>query len=61
MISSHKCRNIINGYVFVMDTDCVLLEVGTEVLLYLGTDKSLAQPGRKQAASVKSMMGRGMD
>jgi len=30
-------------------------------MLYRGTDKSLAQPGRKQAAPVKSVMGRGMD
>ena len=28
---------------------------------YRGADKSLARPGRKQAASVKSVMGRGMD
>ena len=28
---------------------------------YWGADKSLAQPGRKQAAPVKSAMGRGMD
>ena len=26
-----------------------------------GADKSLARPGRKQAAPVKSVMGRGMD
>jgi len=26
-----------------------------------GADKSLAQPGRKQAAPVKIVMGRGMD
>ena len=29
--------------------------------LYLGADKSLARPGRKQAAPVKSVMGREMD
>jgi len=29
--------------------------------LYLGADKSLARPGRTQAAPVKSVMGRGMD
>ena len=28
---------------------------------YRGADKSLARPGRKQAAPVKSVMGRGMD
>ena len=28
---------------------------------YPGADKSLAQPVRKQAAPVKSVMGRGMD
>ena len=28
---------------------------------YLGADKLLARPGRKQAAPVKSVMGRGMD
>jgi len=28
---------------------------------YRGADKSLVRPGRKQAASVKSVMGRGMD
>jgi len=28
---------------------------------YWGADKSLARPGRKQAAPVKSVMGRGMD
>jgi len=28
---------------------------------YRGADKSLAQPGMKQAAPVKSVMGRGMD
>ena len=59
--SSHKCRNNINGYVFVMDTDCVLLEVGTEIFLYRGADKSFARTGREQAAPVKSMIGRGMD
>ena len=30
-------------------------------MLYRGTEKSLAQPGRKQAVPVKSVMGRGMD
>jgi len=29
--------------------------------IYWGADKSLARPGRKQAAPVKSVMGRGMD
>ena len=29
--------------------------------LYLGAHKSLARPGRKQAAPVKSVMGREMD
>ena len=29
--------------------------------LIKGAEKSLAQPGRKQAAPVKSVMGRGMD
>jgi len=29
--------------------------------LYRGADKSLARQGRKQAAPVKSEMGRGMD
>ena len=29
--------------------------------LYLGADKSLARPGRKKAAPVKSVTGRGMD
>jgi len=29
--------------------------------LYRGADKSLARSGRKQAAPVKSVMGRGMD
>jgi len=28
---------------------------------YRGANKSLAQPGKKQAAPVKSVMGRGMD
>jgi len=28
---------------------------------YRGADKSLARPGRKQVAPVKSVMGRGMD
>jgi hypothetical protein len=28
---------------------------------YRGADKSLARPGRKQAATVKIVMGRGMD
>ena len=28
---------------------------------YRGADKSLARPGRKQAAPVKTVMGRGMD
>jgi len=28
---------------------------------YLGANKSLARPGRKQAAPVKNVMGRGMD
>ena len=31
------------------------------LLTYRGADKSLARPGRKQAAPVKSVMGRGMD
>jgi len=31
------------------------------VCMYQGADKSLARPGRKQAVSVKSVMGRGMD
>jgi len=31
------------------------------LIMYLGVDKSLARPGRKQAAPVKSVMGRGMD
>jgi len=35
----------------------VTLQVGR----YRRADKSLAQPGRKQAAPVKSVMGRGMD
>jgi len=40
--------------------------VFTNVLLvisykYQGANKSLARPGRKQAAPVKSVMGRGMD
>ena len=34
---------------------------GTTSLLYRGADKSLARPGRKQAASVRSVMDRGMD
>jgi len=29
--------------------------------LYRGADKSLAQPGKKQAAPVRSVMGRGID
>jgi len=29
--------------------------------IYRGADKSLARPGRKQAAPVKSVIGRGMD
>jgi hypothetical protein len=29
--------------------------------IYRGADKPLAQPGRKQAAPVKSVMGREMD
>jgi len=29
--------------------------------IYRGAEKSLARPGRKQAALVKSVMGRGMD
>ena len=29
------------------------------LLAYRGADKSLARPGRKQAAHVKSVMGRG--
>jgi len=29
--------------------------------MYRGADKSVALPGRKQAAPVKSVMGRGMD
>ena len=29
--------------------------------MYRGADKSLARPRRKQAAPVKSVMGRGMD
>jgi hypothetical protein len=29
--------------------------------MYRGADKSLARPGRKQAAPVKSLMDRGMD
>jgi len=28
---------------------------------YRGADKSLARPGKKEAAPVKSVMGRGMD
>jgi len=28
---------------------------------YRGADKSLARPGKKQAARVKSVMGEGMD
>ena len=32
-----------------------------EILVYRGADKSLARPGRKQTAPVKSMMGRAMD
>jgi len=31
------------------------------VNMYRGADKSLVRPGRKQAAPVKSVMGRGMD
>jgi len=31
------------------------------IRLYRGADKSLARPGRKQAAPVKSVMCRGMD
>ena len=30
-------------------------------VIYRGADKSLARPERKQAAPVKSVMGRGMD
>jgi len=33
----------------------------TENSRYRGADKSLARPGKKQAAPVKSVMGRGMD
>jgi len=29
--------------------------------VYWGADKSLSRPGRKQAAPIKSVMGRGMD
>jgi len=29
--------------------------------VHRGADKSLARPGRKQAASVQSVLGRGMD
>jgi len=29
--------------------------------VYRGADKSLVRPGRKQAAPVKTVMGRGMD
>ena len=31
------------------------------IFIYRGADKSLARPGRKQAAPVKNVMGRGMD
>jgi len=34
---------------------------GSEEATYRGADKSLARPGRKQAAPVKSVIGRGMD
>jgi len=33
---------------------------GVRELKYQGVDKSLARPGRKQPAPVKSVMGRGM-
>jgi len=35
--------------------------MGLKRTIYGGADKSLARPGRKQAAPVKSVMGRGMD
>jgi len=47
---------------FIQDT--MGLVVGYEFHFtnkYRGADKSLARPGKKQAAPVKSVMGRGMD
>ena len=56
-----------------MDICCLILELNVLMealkvsLVHIGfdkhrtADKSLARPGRKQAASVKSVMGRGMD
>jgi len=35
--------------------------VYTYIYIYQCADKSLARPGRKQTAPVKSVMGRGMD
>jgi len=37
------------------------LFVNALIYIYRGAGKSLVQPGRKQAAPVKSVMGRGMD
>jgi len=40
---------------------CVYIEAEPVISSYRGADKSLARPGRKQAAPVKTVMGRGMD
>jgi len=39
----------------------LVTSVTVMALGYRGADKSLARPGRKQAAPVKSVMDRGMD
>ena len=51
---------VINGLVFITLVESVYSAVRTDTL-YGGADESLARRGRKQAAPVKSVMGRGMD
>jgi len=45
-----------------MAYNCVTSRIYTDLhYTVLGADKSLARPGRKQAAPVKSVMGKEMD
>jgi len=45
-----------------LDVECMYnKKLFIYLLIYLDADKSLARPGRKQAAPVKRLMGRGMD
>jgi len=58
-----RCRYHRLGSVFAFQSRTANLPwiLKTKALQYQGADKSLARQGRKQAAPVQSVMGRGMD